>query len=227
VTKISYTQSPSCLPDDTRSPCQLRRLTHDAKRRSLGFKRNAGNLKEFIADLALGSGYGRDRRTRERSLDARVVQPGGRAAANDDMHASRQDLADDDPIPVLAIHAYNGLFRRELPVGEIGHGGLEGARQFASVIAIASPTKGSQPLPGVHLQHGGARPDHFSASSSLVARGTERIQAATRRRKRWITGQCPLTCGFTGTINIEDQIAASSPIPDSTDRVRGPPPRKG
>src|SRR5689334_1117259 len=95
--------------------------------------------------------------------------------------------------------------------------------ELSLIVTIASARIGADPLTGMHLKSDGACADDLPSFSPGVAWCTDRIESASRGRQRWIRGQGSLPCCLACGIHIKDDGVATLPIPNPTDRLRGPP----
>jgi len=84
--------------------------------------------------------------------------------------------------------------------------------QLLSILAIAWVAKTAEPLMGMCLQDGGAGTDNLPPLTPGVARSTDILQAALRRRPIGGLWQSALTGGLARAIDIEDQPVGAGPI---------------
>jgi hypothetical protein len=88
-----------------------------------------------------------------------------------------------------------------------------------AVFVLRRGLEEAAPRAAAHMR---ASTEATSASPS-VARRTDRIKSASRRRRSGITGQGSLPCYLACSIHIKDKVAAPLPIPDTPDGIVRPP----
>src|SRR5579875_1696961 len=102
-------------------------------------------------------------------------------------------VREDRPCTILAVEPEQGALLWELVRREIPIDGREALSQFCSVAAVAAIAKRAEPLEAVGLADDGARPHHLASLASGVARGTDFIYPAKRRRQVFCLGQGALS----------------------------------
>ncbi len=99
---------------------------------------------------------------------------------------------------------------------QVRRNGLESRGEFLTIVAIAAPCVGADPLARVHLKCRGACAHHLTALASAIAGRTDRIESTSRGRECWIAGQRSLPCGLACCIDIKDKVAMALSVPQTT-----------
>src|SRR5947209_4385834 len=92
--------------------------------------------------------------------------------------------------------------------------------EFASILAVARPREGAQPLMRMGLQDGSPRAQHFASFAPEIARRADLAHAALRGRQIWRVRQSSLAGGLSRPIHIENLPPGSLPVPQPTRLLR-------
>ena len=106
---------------------------------------------------------------------------------------------------------------------QIGVNDATGRPQFLAVVSIACSREGAYPLTRMYLEYRSTAPHHLSSLTSQIAWRTDLVQSSSCRRQFLTPLKCSLPGWLPGSVNIEDHMTLSLPIPHSPDGIFRPP----
>src|SRR5450631_4148948 len=128
-------------------------------------------------------------------------------------------VCNDRPSAILSIDAQHSLRLPEVVCSQVAINGRERLAQFHSVVSIAWGAKRAEQVRTVSLTDNRPRPHDFSSLASGVARSTEVIQSSKGRWEFLCLRECPLACGLTRPVDVEDDSSDPYPVHQITDVV--------
>src|SRR5262249_13642989 len=138
------------------------------------------SIKDFDDLTGVDRGHPRRRRMSQHTLDLRMFEDLIPSPSRHKMHSSVHELCNHRRVAILAVESDQSHLCWESKVLQVGGDGLERARQFLPIVAIAAACVGADPLARVHLKSSGACTDHLTTLASLVAGRTDRIESTSR-----------------------------------------------
>src|SRR5579864_4946912 len=84
------------------------------------------------------------------------------SSPSQEIHARLNELSDHGCIAILSIEAHQSHLYCESEVLQVRRDGMARRGEFLTIVAIAAPWVGADPLARVHLQCRGARADHLT-----------------------------------------------------------------
>jgi hypothetical protein len=109
------------------------------------------------------------------------------------------------PCPILPVQPQEYLYFWPLMGRCVALDHRHRSAQLLPVRAVARVAEGAEPLVRMHLQDRGAGPDDLSTFAPGIARSTEGAQASLGSGPILCLGQSPLTGGFAGAIDVENE----------------------
>src|SRR3989442_14416447 len=90
-------------------------------------------------------------------------------APRDPPQSTPRQIRHHRPIAILPIQSHDPPLPWDLLTGQVSGNHLGSTQEFPTIVSVACPREGSQPLLGVRLQDGGACPDHLTTLASEMA----------------------------------------------------------
>src|SRR5262249_16194758 len=140
----------------------------------------------------------------QHALELGVFQDLIASSPRHQVDACFNELSDHRRVAILPIETNQSHFWGESEVLQVGRDGMQGRGQFSAIVPIASTSIGADPLARMHLKRNGPCAYHLATLAPFVAGCAHCIETASRRRKRWITGERSLSCRLPCRIDIKD-----------------------